>query len=165
MERPEVSIRLASYDDLTSIEHIEKVCFPQAEAATQTEFEQRFRSFGNCFLVALVNEQVVGFVNGCTTNQPLLPDELYHDASLHYPDGHYQTVFGLDVLPEYQHNKIGAKLMNAFIALAKQRNKKGMVLTCKDHLVPYYESFGFIHQGVSSSSHGGAKWNDMLLEF
>lgn len=40
-----------------------------------------------------------------------------------------------------------------------------MILTCKDHLIHYYQKFGFVHQGVSVSCHGGAKWNDMLLEF
>jgi len=90
---------------------------------------------------------------------------LYHDSSLHQKDGAYQTVFGLDVLPQYQRQGVAAALLNAFIDLAKKRHKKGMVLTCKDHLIHYYQKFGFVHQGVSASCHGGAKWNDMLLEF
>ena len=60
---------------------------------------------------------------------------------------------------------MAAALLNAFIDLAKKRHKKGMILTCKDHLIHYYQKFGFVHQGVSVSCHGGAKWNDMLLEF
>ena len=30
---------------------------------------------------------------------------------------------------------------------------------------PLYEKAGFIWQGVSASTHGGVKWNDMLLRF
>jgi predicted GNAT family N-acyltransferase len=40
-----------------------------------------------------------------------------------------------------------------------------VVLTCKDHLVHYYASFGFQCQGISASTHGGAVWNDMVLTF
>ena len=37
------------------------------------------------------------------------------------------------------------------IDLARQENRKGLVLTCKDRLVPYYSKFGFKNEGVSSS--------------
>ena len=84
---------------------------------------------------------------------------------MHNPNGAYQTVFGLDVLPEYQHNGYASQLMNHLIKVSKERNKKGIILTCKDHLIGFYESFGYRHLGVSASNHGDAKWNDMLLEF
>lgn len=84
---------------------------------------------------------------------------------LHKKHGDYQTIFGLDVLPDYRRNGVAAQLMNYFIELSKERGKKGMVLTCKIHLIHYYEKFGFKHQGVSASEHGGAVWNDMVLIF
>ena len=74
------------------------------------------------------------------------------------------TVFGLDVHPNYQHQGLAHTLMNGYITLAKERNKKGIFLTCKDHLIGFYESFGYKHLGVTSSTHGEAKWNDMYLE-
>lgn len=72
-------------------------------------------------------------------------------------------MFGLDVLPEYRKTGVAAKLLNEMINLSKVRGKKGIILTCKDHLIHYYEKFGFENQGVSASSHGGAKWNNMFL--
>ena len=48
---------------------------------------------------------------------------------------------------------------------ARQENRKGLVLTCKDRLVPYYSKFGFKNEGVSSSVHGGVVWYQMRLEF
>ena len=93
------------------------------------------------------------------------PDELYHNVSLHDVNGKYQTVFGLDVLTDYRRSGVAAKLLNYFINISKKRGKKGMVLTCKDHLISYYEKFGFKHCGVSASFHGGAKWNDMVMIF
>ena len=160
-----MEIREVNEKDIEKIAMIEKACFPKEEAATYQEFLARYQSFKECYLVACQDHQIIGFINGCTTNQPCLPDELYHDSSLHQKDGAYQTVFGLDVLPQYQRQGVAAALLNAFIDLAKKRHKKGMILTCKDHLIHYYQKFGFVHQGVSVSCHGGAKWNDMLLEF
>ena len=51
------------------------------------------------------------------------------------------------------------------VADAKAQGRKGLVLTCKEHLVHYYAKFGFVSEGVSVSEHGGAKWYQMRLEF
>ena len=54
---------------------------------------------------------------------------------------------------------------DAKIEDAKAQGRKGLVLTCKDHLVHYYAKFGFENEGVSESEHGGVKWNQMRLKF
>ncbi|ORX85345.1 NH2-acetyltransferase [Anaeromyces robustus] len=162
----DVIIRLAENEnDLEQIINIENICFPPAEAAKREDFIDRYKAFKENFVVAEVDNTLIGFVNGNTTDKPELPDELYHDVSLHKPDGDYQTVFGLDVIPEYRHQGVAGHLMEYLIKLSKLRGKKGMVLTCKDHLIHFYEKFGFKHQGVSNSTHGGSVWNDMVYIF
>ena len=160
-----MKIRQANKNDLKEIVKIEKICFPKAEAASEKDIYERFEVFGENFLVAEKDNKIIGFINGCTTDEPNLPDELYSNAKLHKPNGDYQTLFGLDVLPEYRRQGVAGKLLRSLIDLAKKRGKEGMVLTCKDHLIPFYESNGIEFQGVSKSCHGGAKWNDMLLIF
>ena len=160
-----MEIRLANKDDLEEIIKIESICFPPSEAASKEVMEERFKAFGENFLVAVEDEKVVGFINGCTTDKACLPDKLYSDTTLHNPKGKYQTVFGLDVLPQYRNKGTAAMLLEEFIELSKKRGKKGIVLTCKDFLIHYYEKFGFKHEGISISSHGGSKWNDMILLF
>ncbi len=160
-----MEIRLACKDDLKEMIKIESICFPSAEAASEEVMTERFEAFSENFLVAVEDNKVVGFINGCTTDKASLPDKLYHDVKLHNPNGRFQTVFGLDVLPQYRNKGTAAILLEEFISLAKERGKNGMVLTCKDYLVHYYEKFGFVHEGISTSSHGGAKWNDMILLF
>ncbi|MDD4297169.1 MAG: GNAT family N-acetyltransferase, partial [Ruminiclostridium sp.] len=44
-------------------------------------------------------------------------------------------------------------------------NRKGLILTCKEHMIDYYSKFGFKNKGISNSQHGGAVWYDMILEF
>lgn len=158
-----IIIRKANVSDLDSIINIEQICFPPAEAANEDSFRDRFEVFGDNFIVAIKDKRVIGFINGAITDKEELPDELYHDANLHKSNGDYQTVFGLDVLPEYRKHGIGAMLINALIELSKERKKIGIVLTCKNEKIHYYEKFGFVNRGVSKSSHGGALWNDMTL--
>ena len=160
-----MSIRNAEPQDVEEIIRIEAVCFPPAEAAQPDDVRARYAAFPENFFVFEQDGRIAGFINGCTTDAPELPDALYHDTSLHRPDGAYQTVFGLDVLPEYRKNGIGGQLIRHYVAPARARGKKGVVLTCKDHMIRFYERAGFTCKGVSASSHGGAKWNDMLIEF
>lgn len=160
-----MEIRRAKAEELEAIIEIEKECFPESEAAKEDQIRKRFEYFGDKFVVAIKDNKVVGLINGCCTDKKELPDKLYHDVSLHKPNGLYQTVFGLEVLPKYRNMKIASQLMNHFIYMSKADGKEGIVLTCKDYLVQYYEKFGFENQGVSQSSHGGSKWNDMVLIF
>lgn len=160
-----MEIRQANIEDLNEIIKIESICFPSEEAASEEVIRERFQVFSENFLVAVEDNKVVGFINGCTTDKASLPDKLYHDVKFHNPKGNFQTVFGLDVLPQYRNKGVAGELLKSFIELSKKRGKLGMVLTCKNYLVHYYEKFGFKHEGVSNSSHGGAKWNDMILLF
>lgn len=158
-------VRPAREEDVPALIKIERACFPAAEAAGAEQIRARFAAFPENFFVAEAAGAVVGFINGCTTDAPALPDELYHDAALHRPGGAYQTVFGLDVLPGFRRQGVAGALLTRLIDAARARGCRGVVLTCKDHLKPYYEKFGFVCQGVSASTHGGATWNDMLLRF
>ena len=54
-------------------------------------------------------------------------------------------------------------MVKEYVSL-KENEVNGFVLTCKDHLIPFYESCGFRFKGVSKSVHGNAKWNDMVID-
>lgn len=158
-------IRPARPDEIEEIAKIEAECFPPAEAASFAEFADRYRAFPENFLVAQGDGQLLGFINGGTTDQPHLPDEFYHNTALHNPAGAYQTVFGLDVLPAFRRSGIAADLLGHLTAQARSQNKKGVILTCKEHLIPFYEKQGFVNYGASDSNHGGASWYDMRCIF
>ena len=161
----EVLIRNAKKEEAALLAQIEAECFPAAEAAGKQDIDARMDVFEDCFFVAETNGKIVGFINGAVAKEASLPDQMYHDASLHDPNGAYQTVFGLDVLPAYRRNGIAGRLLERMIHHARECQRKGVVLTCKDHLVHYYAGFGFKHCGVADSTHGGAKWNEMKLLF
>lgn len=160
-----IIIREASIEDLDEVTKVEASCFPKAEAATKASLEQRINTFPESFFVAETDGKIIGFINGCVTNGTVIYDELYKDSTLHIPDGDYQTIFGLDVMPEYRNQGIAAQLMNYMIEVSKAASRKGVILTCKERLIHYYEKFGYVNEGISESVHGGAKWYDMILEF
>ena len=159
-----IKIREVDLKDLDSVVNIEQSCFPKEEAATKVSLKKRIETFPKSFFVAEINGVVVGFINGAVVNSNTIYDELYEDSSLHCENGKYQSIFGLDVIPKYQHNGIAKKLMKYMINIAKEDKRKGLILTCKKELIGFYESFGYKNKGISKSSHGGAIWYDMILE-
>lgn len=160
-----IEIRPVNIEDLDAVTAVEAECFPAAEAATRESFAHRIATFPECFFVATHNGEIIGFINGCATNERTIRDEMFEDSTLHDPNGCYQSIFGLDVIEKYQRQGIAAELMNHLIENARTKGRKGLILTCKDRLIHYYAKFGYKNLGVSASVHGGAVWYDMILEF
>lgn len=157
------TVRAVRQDDLESIAEIEAVCFPAAEAASRDSFKERIAAFPESFLVAEADGKLIGYINGCATDSPVIYDELFYSITHHNQNGENLTVFGLAVIPEFRKQGIASQLMKNFVQTAKKLGKKKVILTCKERLIRYYECFGYVNDGISKSSHGGAQWFDMTL--
>lgn len=160
-----MKIRKAEWNDAKRLLEVEAICFPEAEAASLESIQKRLSVFPECFWVMEEAGVIIGFINGMVTNDPTISDIMFEDADLHRKDGQWQSVFGLDMLPEYRCQGRAALLMEQLIADARNKGRRGCILTCKDRLIHYYEKFGYRNLGVSKSVHGGAVWYDMILEF
>jgi len=158
-------IRTVTPADLDTVTAIEAECFPPSEAAPRASFEDRIRTFPSHFFLIETDGVPAGFINGMVTSQSTISDIMFADASLHDEAGAWQTVFGLDVLTAFRHRGYAAKLMEHLIAHARAEGRRGVILTCKEHMIGYYRRFGFVDEGVSASTHGGALWHDMTLRF
>ena len=161
-----MNIRTATLNDLDAVTAVEAACFPAAEAASEEEFAERLRDYGNHFWLMLDGEKLIGFVDGMVTDQTDLTDDLYEQAHAHNEQGGWQMIFGVNTLPEYRCQGVAAALLERAISDAKAQGRKGLVLTCKDALIHYYAKFGFQNEGVTDKSvHGDAVWNQMRLTF
>ena len=159
-------IRTAVPADLAAVTAVEAACFPPAEAASEADFAARLSAYPNHFwLLEEEDGTLVSFVDGMVTDEPYLRDEMYEDASLHREDGAWQMIFGVNTLPAYRRRGCAGQLLRRAIADARAQGRRGCVLTCKEALVHYYETFGFVSEGRSQSTHGGAVWYDMRLTF
>ena len=156
-------IRTATMADLPTITQLEAICFPAAEAATEESFTRRLEMYPSHFWLLMDEETIVSFVNGLVTDEPDLRDEMYDDATLHDENGTWQMIFGVDTHPDYRRQGCAGKLLEHVIGQAKAQGRRGLVLTCKDKLVPYYAKFGFVSEGISQSTHGDVIWYQMRL--
>lgn len=161
----DIIIRNAAAQDLEAVTAVEAACFLAAEAADKKSLKERLEAFPESFFVAERAGRIIGFINGAVTDERTIADEMFENISLHDPEGAYQCIFGLDVVEEYRHMGLASRLMETMIKAAEERGKKGLILTCKDRLIGYYERFGYVNCGLSKSVHGGAVWYDMILEF
>ena len=160
-----MNIRNANIDDLKAIAEVESRCFPKAEAASENDFKKRLSVYPDHFWVLEDNKKIIAFVNGMVTNEPMLRDEMYENASLHDENGQWQMIFGVNTIPEYRRQGCAEKVLKKVISDAKEQGRKGLVLTCKDKLLHYYSKFGFENEGISESTHGGVVWYNMRLTF
>lgn len=151
--------------DLDRVAELEALCFPAAEAAGRDAFRGRLTHYPDHFWLLEEGEALVAFVNGMVTDQPHLTDELYRRAELHRENGAWQMIFGVNTHPAYRRRGCAGQLLRRAIADAESQGRRGLVLTCKEALLPYYASFGFVGEGISPSQHGGAVWHEMRLTF
>ena len=161
-----MELRNAGMEDVAAAAALEAACFPAAEAASPEDFAGRIAAYGNHFwLLFDESGRLVSLVDGLCTDDKDLTDAMYADPGLHREDGAWQMIFGVNTLPECRRRGLAGMLLRQAITDSRQQGRKGLVLTCKEALIPYYAKFGFINEGVSGSVHGGAVWYQMRLTF
>ena len=158
-------IRYATPDDLNAVSALEKACFPPLEAAPKESFEKRLNVFPNHFWLMYEDHTLLSCVNGFVTNDEVLTDEMFERAEMHDENGAWQMIFGVLTHPDYRNKGCASELLKRAIADARQQKRKGVILTCKSALIPFYARLGFEDEGVSVSEHGGAVWHQMRITF
>lgn len=161
-----MEIRHATKHDISAISEVEAKCFPPSEAASEKAFIQRVENYGNHFWLMYENDKLIAFVDGFVTDESDLTDEMFADATMHNENGAWQMIFGVNTLPEYRNNGYASELLRRAVDEAKEQGRKGVVLTCKDKLLPFYARLGFVDEGVTDkSTHGNAVWHQMRIIF
>ena len=160
-----MTVRYALPSDLAALAAVEAACFPAAEAATEKDIKNRLDYYANHFWLLFDGDTLVSFVDGFVTDEADLTDEMYENAVLHNENGAWQMIFGVNTLPAYRRQGCAAQLLERAIQDARAQGRKGLVLTCKDALIHYYEKFGFVNEGISASVHGNVVWYQMRLTF
>ena len=158
-------IRHTSMGDLDQMVRIEEVSYPSAEGASRESICKRIQTFSDCFWVLEDNGKIVAFINGMSTNERDLTDEMYDHAEKHDPNGLWQMIFSVVTDPQDRGNGYATKVMEKLLQDCHERGKKGVVLTCKEKLLPFYTRFGFMNEGVSQSTHGNVTWYQMRYTF
>ena len=161
MEAP-VRIRRAELSDWEAILAVEQLNFPAAEAVSAEILKERIELIPDTFLLAELHGQLAGYIVGPAVQSPYLTDDFFSKVGANSPEGAFIAVQSLSVHPDFQRQGVGTLLLAALKEIAVQQNRKGISLTCHDELIPYFEMNGFVHEGISDSTHGGAVWSDMV---
>ena len=150
--------------DLEVAYKIEAANFSPEEAATYEVVKARIAKIPDTFLVAEIDGQVAGYIEGPVIQARHLTDDLFQTVTENPATGGYIAVTSLSVAADFKGQAVGTRLIAAMKDLARAQNRQGITLTCHDYLIPYYEKNGFENDGPSQSAHGGAIWYDMVWE-
>ena len=153
-----MSIRHAVPADVDTLADIEAASYPPAEGASRQSIAGRVAVYPDHFWLLEEDGRLLAFVNGMVSSQPRITDDLFEDPSRHCPDGPWQLIFGVATRPECRKQGLAGRLLRRVIDDARAQGRRGVVLTCKERLIPFYQSFGFENRGVSNSVHGGVVW-------
>ena len=160
-----MTIRHATIDDLDIITLIETTSFNKTEAAKKEEINDRLELNGDFFWLLDDFGEVLAFVHGLPTNAENLTDDMFHTPGKYDINGAWLMLLSVATHPEQRFKGYAQRVMRQVIADSREQGRKGIVLTCKEHLIPFYQKFGFISEGKSASNHGGAVWYQMRLTF
>lgn len=151
-------------EDLKEILNIENKGFTPEEAATEEALIERIENINDTFIIAEINGKIAGYVNGPVINQKYITDDLFESIGKNQEQGGYIAILGLVVSENYRNQGLAGKLLNELEKLAKVNNRKGITLTCKSTLIPFYEKYGYVNYGISESEHGGIEWFNLIKE-
>ncbi len=157
-------IRHATAGDLDRLADIEALSYPKAEGASRACLQRRLAAFPDHFwLLEDEDGTIFSFVNGMATDEPDLTDAMYADPSLHSGTGAWEMLFSVVTAPERRGRGCAGALLREVLQDAERAGRRGVVLTCKEQLLGFYERYGFVSEGISRSEHGGAVWYQMRL--
>lgn len=148
--------------DLPSILRIERLGFTAEEAGTEAQYRDRIQKLAETFLVAKMDQKVVGFVVGPATKEKYVEDWMYEKTPENLTTGGNQIIFTIAVDPEYRGHSIGSKLLAAIEEVAQKHSRESISLTSLDRNVPFYLKNGFENVGVADSEHANETWYNLV---
>ncbi len=161
MQQPVLTITHAGMKDIARLAEMEKICFPPREAASEDTLAERVRTFPQHFYLLWEDGTLVSFINGFVSDWEVLTDAMFSHPHMHRENGDWQMLFGVNTLPEKRGKGYASRLIRRMQQDTAAQGRKGIILTCKAHRIPFYRRLGFVMDGISSSAHGGALWYQM----
>ncbi|KAJ5484056.1 hypothetical protein N7539_005852 [Penicillium diatomitis] len=181
-------LSVSNVEDCVEVEN----AFPEAERCSREKFIYRLTrcpelSLGLFTLPILDENQpkprptLVGHIIATRTSEPLVSDRAMrlpldwqsqrwtfedNQAVGHEEGGRTIAIHSLAVLPEHQGKQVGSTLLKSYIHRIREAQiAERLAIIAHEHLVPFYESFGFESRGPSKCQFGGGGWVDLVLEF
>jgi O-acetylhomoserine (thiol)-lyase len=161
----EITVSQALPEDIDALHEIEKRSFSPEQAASYEAFLYRLKNYPEWFFKAEYKGKIIGLTDGSPSSQKYITDDLYKSGGAFDKNGENLLIYGLAVHPDYRHKGAAHKLMEHILNKAKEQGKTHVSLTCKEALIPFYESLGYHNHGISESVQGNVVSYDMETDF
>lgn len=159
-----LTFRQAVLEDAARCFGIERTAYEGDEAATEEKIRKRIAVYPEGFLVLEVDGRIVGFINSGCARHVVMADESFKDLVGHEPDAPNVVIMSVVVDPAHQGRGYSTLLMREFVARMRQAGKASIHLMCKGRHVDLYAKQGYRYVKLSSSTHGGMTWHEMMME-
>ncbi len=133
---------------------IDQICLIQESISNSLEIlnrkiiEERIRNHAGTFLLASLNEEIIGYIIGDELTKFTQSDSR-KQLEVAIPDTNdFITILDLAVHPDYQGQGFGTLLLAALKEVTRQQDRPGIYLLCEDELLAYFEMNGFVDQGI-----------------
>lgn len=147
MEFP-IKIREAQQLDIDQICLIQESISNSLEILNREIIEERIRNHAGTFLLASLNEEIIGYIIGDELTKFTQSDSREQLEAAISDTNDFITILDLAVHPDYQGQGFGTLLLGAMKEYAFQKNRPGLYLLSRDELLAYFEMNGFVEQGI-----------------
>lgn len=163
MRAPDLFFRPPCLADLDRIEAIESAGYPPDEAASRERLLYRLENAADQFLVAVKDDQIVGFICGTLTKADRLTED---SMGQHEPDGGLLAIHSVAVDAAHRRQRVATRLLQAYKAYVCSSTPclTTLRLICKEPLLSLYKNCGFQMVGPSAVVHGKDPWFEMRLD-
>lgn len=155
-------IRQATSADLSRIMEIERAGFSAAEAATEAAMAERIDKICDTFFVVEQQREVRAFVVGNVMDKRYITDDQFETLEANPATGGHQSILSIAVDPRYRSRGYGGELLRHIEQVARAASRETVSLTCLERLIAYYEKNGYANEGLSTSTHGGEQWFNLV---
>ena len=147
MEVP-IKIREAQQSDIDQICLIQESISNSLEILNREIIEERIRNHAGTFLLASLNEEIIGYIIGDELTKFTQSDSRKQLEAAIPDTNDFITILDLAVHPDYQGQGFGTLLLGAMKEYTFQKNSQGLYLLSRDELLAYFEMNGFVDQGI-----------------
>ena len=100
--------------------------FPSGRGGASWGFKEQLKYYADYFLIAFDGALPFGFIDGFVSDDEILTDEMFVDASLHNQVVHGRWYLVWIQCPRYRNRGVGGRLIEAFIELAREETRKAL---------------------------------------
>ena len=148
MEFP-IKIREAQQSDINQICLIQESISNSIEIMNREIIEERIRKHAGTFLLASLNEEIIGYIIGDELTKFIQSDSRKQLEAAIPDTSDFITILDLAVHPDYQGQGFGTLLLGAMKEYTFQKNIQGLYLLSRDELLAYFEMNEFLDRGLA----------------